>query len=127
MTNEAQVPEVDRRASDVNVTALSVRIQGLQGPGPILEEQGDEHNRELKANTELTKQANKIASEVHDAVIGVDENPGVEARVKEMYEIFDAAREGLRLLERTAARTGKTADWLSKNGQRIFWIGAVAG
>jgi hypothetical protein len=63
--NEAH--QFDRRNSDPNVAALSVRVTGLERRMQSVEMQQAANNRELAANTALTKQ-------VHSAVELISQN-----------------------------------------------------
>lgn len=69
------VHHYDRRGTDVNVTALDVRVRGLEGRMEIVENKVETTNRELLANTELTKQvhsmAERIEADVSDVVHAV--------------------------------------------------------
>lgn len=54
---------------------------------------------ELVANTRLTKQ-------VHEALMGRDDAPGISTKVEEMHEAFASAKGGLKALE-TMGRVAK--------------------
>lgn len=54
----------DRRSSDVNVAALSVRVAGLEGRMETVEREMKVNSRELAANTMLTRQVHAMAERV---------------------------------------------------------------
>lgn len=58
----------DRRGTDANVAALSVRVHGLEGRVGVLEDKVDINSRELIANTALTKQVHKNTEDIVAAV-----------------------------------------------------------
>jgi hypothetical protein len=79
MAQEDAAHDFDRRTSDVNVQALSVRMQGLEGRLEVLEEQGRRTAPELAKNTEMT-------GEVHQAVFGVEgEFVGLAGMTKDVH------------------------------------------
>lgn len=111
--------QFDRRVTDVNVSALSTRMASLEGRVEVLENQGRDQSRELRANTVITGQAHDTALEVKAAVIGDNESPGLKGRVDEMYEIFEGARNGFRVL----GKAGNAGIWIADRAQKIIWIG----
>lgn len=102
----------DRRGTDVNVAALATRLGSLEGRVEVLEEQGRTANRELAANTRLTKQSHEaifgtgddpgmkaVVDQVNLALQGVDEgNPGLIGKVESMHAVFEPARNGFRMI-----------------------------
>lgn len=109
-------PRFDRRTSDVNVEALATRLTGLEGRVEVLEEKTETNNRELRANTHLTKQ-------VHEAVYGrggEDDDDGIKGKVSEMHALYGEARSGLRMLN-TIADSG--ARW----GKPILYLVLICG
>lgn len=64
----------DRRNSDANVAALSVRVAGLEGRIEVVERNQVQQGRELVANTALTKQVHTM----------------VEAQAKDTKQIIGA-------------------------------------
>jgi hypothetical protein len=58
----------DRRGTDANVAALSVRVRGLEGRVGLLEDKVDLNSRELIANTALTKQVHQNTEAIVEAV-----------------------------------------------------------
>src|SRR5687767_3984675 len=107
---EADDPHFDRRTSDVNVAALATRMNSLEERVEVLEEKAEANNRELRANTHLTKQ-------LHEAVFGRgdDEDEGIRGKVNEMHAVYGEARSGLRMLNTiadSATRWGKPVVYL---------------
>lgn len=54
----------DRRGTDPNVSALSVRVSGLEGRMEHVEQEVRANSRELVANTTLTRQVHTMAERV---------------------------------------------------------------
>lgn len=94
----AEPHNFDRRVSDVNVSALAVRVASLEGRVESLEDRVLQSTTELAANTQLTKQ-------VHEALHGRGDVPGLAMKVDEMHAVFAAAKGGFKVLE----FTGKVA------------------
>lgn len=103
--------QFDRRKEDVNVAALALRVRGLEGRMELVERGLNDNRTELRENTILTTRTNTL-------IEGAEGAPGLREKVDDVYEIFDAARSGFRIL-------GKTGDWMERNGKRAFWILAV--
>lgn len=90
----------DRRGTDANIAALSVRMSGVEGRVEVLEQKQETTNVELRANTELTRQ--------------------MHAKVEEIHEVFMAAKGGFKLVE-GAGKIAKPLLWL------VILVGAVWG
>jgi hypothetical protein len=96
MSANPETHQFDRRASDVNVSALSTRVTALEGRVEALEKDVRDNTVELRANTALTKQ-------VHEALHGRDgddEDLGLKGKVGEMHKIFADAMGTVRTCKR---------------------------
>lgn len=60
-TGNDELHRFDRRQTDANVHALSLRVQGLEGRMERVEGEVHANRRELEANTALTKQVHRMA------------------------------------------------------------------
>lgn len=65
--------QFDRRSTDANVAALSVRVSGLERRMENVEKAQTENTRELQANTQLTKQAHAMIEEVRQNTVDIVE------------------------------------------------------
>lgn len=108
----------DRRIEDVNVRALAARINSVENAQRAIQ-------LDMMANTRLTTQ-------VHEACFGAGEDAGMHQQVKEMYQIFESARNGLRMLEsigKFGLRVGRGVvslmEALAKVAKPLFWIAAA--
>lgn len=117
--DEGESHQFDRRSTDLNVAALTLRMKGLEGRIEVLEQQATDHGRELRANTEMTKLGLTKAERVEEAIFGRDDDEddvGVKGKVKEMHDVFTDAKRGLAFLNRIAdvgARWGKPVAYLA--------------
>lgn len=132
--------QFDRRTSDVNVQALSVRMQGLEGRLETLEEQGKRSAPELEKNTQMTTEVHEavfgvpgefpglagMTRDVHKAVFGEGDKPGVQQLVQNISEIIETARGFFRGIGRVASGAGKASDFVSKSLRRFWWVIATA-
>lgn len=109
---EGNEGQFDRRKEDVNVSALAVRVRGLEGRMELVEQGLHDNREELRENTKLTTRTNTLLD-------GTQEVLGIRQKVDEVYDIFDTTRSGFRLI-------GRTGDWIDRNGRRAFWFGAFA-
>lgn len=108
----------NRRRTDANVLALATRVGSLEGRIEVLEAQSEANGRELVANTRLTQQ-------VHEAVFGVDDQPGLHAKVGEMHEVFTTAKNGFELLTKMGNFAVKAAETAGKVAKPLFWLVAL--
>lgn len=124
--------QFDRRKDDVNVASLANRVGMLEGRVEVIEHEMRESNAglraanaEIRANTRLTEEAHGWSSDVHQAVFGIEGRPGMSDRVDEMYEIFAAAREGLRLIGKAGRGAIKAAEVGGRLAKPLFWVAAL--
>lgn len=137
--NAKPAPEFERRSSDVNFAALSLRLQGLEGRVEVLEEQG----RSVKRAIDDLK---PLAQEVHDAVFG-DQTPGLAKKMDDVHgalfgsdghcgamddlkfvrNVLENARKVGGAIEGAATGAGKFSDGVSKGIKRFWWLIALAG
>lgn len=125
----------DRRSTDVNVAALAVRVIGLEGRVEGLEGKAEQNNRELRANTVLTKQVHEAVfgaeetslgvqqkvDQVHSAVFGRDEeDSGIKGKVEEVHDVFTEFKRGFALLNRVA-------DAGTRWGKPLFFVVLICG
>lgn len=101
----AEEHNFDRRYSDVNWLSLSQRMGALEGRVEVLEKNTRDNNRELKANTELTEQ--------------------IHGQTAEMYEIFEPARNGFRMIGAIGNFGLKCIETGGKVAKPLVWIVAL--
>lgn len=133
------IPNFDRRSTDASIEALATRVAGLEGRVENLELQGKDNSRSLAENNAMTREMHDaifgvdgeftgvagMARQVHDAVFGTDGKPGVQATVKEIYELVDMGKSVFRFADRWGTRLGAASDWISKTLRRFWWLIAV--
>lgn len=132
--------QFDRRASDVNVEALSILVRGLTGRVEVLEEQGRRAAPELAKNTRMTGEVHEavfgvegefvglagMTRDVHAAVFGTDDKRGVLQLVENISDIIEKGRSFFAGLGRIASGTGRASDFISRNIKRFWWVIAAA-
>lgn len=95
----------DRRATDPHVSQLSLRMGALENRVESLEMETRDNNRELRANTVLTQQTHQ--------------------RTEEMYEIFEPARNGFRMIGGVGNAGLKVIELGGKIAKPLIFIGAL--
>lgn len=95
----------DRRSSDANVASLSFRVERLEDRMESVEDQVRNNNRELAANTALTED--------------------IHGKTADMFEIFDATRNGFRMIGSIGNFGLKVIETGRKFAKPLFWIVAV--
>lgn len=106
------VHNFDRRASDVNVNALATRIGALE------ETVHDTVTPELRNNT-------RLCTDLHDAIFGKDQDDGLAMKVQEMHDIFNTARNGIRVFTSAGNAAVSLVELGGKIAKPMIWIGIV--
>lgn len=106
-------PPFQRRTSDAVVSSLSLRVQGLENRMELVETGLRDNREELRENTKMTTRITHVLEGAGDG-----ENTGMQGKVESMYDVFDTARSGFRMI-------GKTGDFLDRHGKKLFWIGVA--
>lgn len=104
--------QFDRREGDLNVRALATRLKSVEDLQEV-------HGLELKGNTTLTKQ-------LHEAVFGRADELGLQDKLTEMYDMFEATRNGFRMIASVGNFGLRVIETAGKYARPLFWIGAVA-
>lgn len=104
----------DRRSQDANVAALGTRFKGIE----------DTIQEKLMPDLEHNT---RVCTKLHDAVFGVSGDDGIAMKVQEMHDVFNAAKNGMRVL----SAVGNGVVWCIEKGGRIakplFWLFVLAG
>lgn len=136
----------DRRASDVNVQALALRMTGMETRIETVELATKSNTEELarattalSANTDMTREVHEavfgvkdefaglaeMTRDVHGAVFGTAGKPGVQDTVKDIYELVEMGKGFFGGLKRWSGRVGMASDWISKTLRRFWWLIAL--
>jgi hypothetical protein len=111
----------DRRRSDTNVAALASRVGALEGRMESVEYEQRAANRELAANTAVTRVTAGQVERITRVLNGEDDDEhdnGLRGKVDEMHEVFSDARRGFSLLN-------SVADGIAKVTKPVGYIAAL--
>lgn len=96
------------RTGNPDLLALGLRVGGLEGRMASVE-------LDVKGARKELRETSKIVLRTHVLIEGTQAVPGIRTKVDGMYEAFDTARSGFRLI-------GKVGDFIDSNGRRFFWV-----
>lgn len=89
MPKAAEGHSFDRRSGDVNVAALAFRVGTLESRVEVVEEKLETNNRELAANTALTKQVHgKVETIETDTATIVEATKWLSSTKKLLLVVF---------------------------------------
>jgi hypothetical protein len=132
MSEMAENHQFDRRQSDVNMRSLATQLKALEN------HVHETMTPELRANTRLTRQVHEAffgkegddgmhakVEAMTEALSGRGDEPGLESKVDSMYEIFAAARNGLRMLSAIANFCVRAIEMLGRVAKPLLFIAAL--
>lgn len=115
----AEAHNFDRRKTDARFAALDTRVTALEGWAADMDRKLGENTSELRANSEMTKQALEKTDRVHEAMFGReddDDDQGVKGKVGEMHGLLTEAKSAVKFATRIcdgAARLGRPIAYLT--------------
>lgn len=125
MTKPAVTDEVhhfDRRATDVNYRAVTVRLKALEDHVfDVLTPMVEKGAHEIEANTALTEETHGWTAELRE---GMTER---REQTAEMYEVFVLAKNGVRVIGKIGDGIMWAADRSSRLAKPLGFLAILAG